>query len=310
MPDNKEILTSETLDVKYERAFATLTDALCRNEELLKITNKSEDWLRGAGSVAMYDGGYYEKLIEDYRDEFADLFADKDYSDKLKNAVKCEVLRRLDAIAYNRHILDEYADILKSGRLETYEKHYPASISVCLTERLPDGSVHDYGRIYGYTPNSNVSLSINKYLSLKNLISLRERVFGKTCANGESELLYGKENRFGIYQIHNDISVARNIHFIGLQELEKIGFVTNRENYELVYTAPFTERVEFLSDRYCVLNRVFHDFNIDKPRDYTGRSVSVSDVIIFNCNGDISAHYVDNFGFAEIDGFFGETKTK
>jgi len=126
----------------------------------------------------------------------------------------------------------------------------------------------------------------------------------------EYELLYGNENRFGIYQIRNDIDAVRNIHFIGLQEIGKLGYFPNKENYELVYTAPFEESVEFLADRYCALNRVFHDFNIDKPSDYTGRSVSVSDVIVLNCNGDISSHYVDGIGFVEIDGFFGETKTK
>jgi len=301
MPDIKENLTPEILDAKYEIAFTILVDAFCRNEELLKIANTSDGWIN---SATVYDGTYYEKLIEDYSDEFTDLLADKNYADKLEKAVKCEVFRRLNAIAYDRYILDEYADVLKSGKLEIYEKQYPASISVCLTERLPDGSVHDYGRIYGYNPNNKRSRSIGNYFSLKNLISLRERIFGKTGTNGESELLYGKSNRFGIYQIRNDIGVTRSIHFIDLNELKKIGFIPNREYYELVYTSPFEERVEFLSDCKTLLNRIFRDFNIDKPRDYTGRSVSIGDVVALNCNGDISAHYVDSFGFTEIYGFF------
>ena len=37
--------------------------------------------------------------------------------------------------------------------------------------------------------------------------------------------------------------------------------------------------------------------------DYHGHSLSVSDVILLNQAGKISAHYVDSIGFRELSGF-------
>ncbi|MDR1704622.1 MAG: ssDNA-binding domain-containing protein [Clostridiales bacterium] len=122
----------------------------------------------------------------------------------------------------------------------------------------------------------------------------------------ESELLHGGGNRFGIYQVRNDIDGARDFRFAPLRELETLGLAANRANYELVYAAPFPERVEFLSDRYPVLNRIYKDFNGNQPADYTGRSVSVSDVIVLKHNGDISSFYVDSAEFKELDAFIGD----
>jgi len=79
--------------------------------------------------------------------------------------------------------------------------------------------------------------------------------------NRESDLLYGEGNRFGIYQIRVDTNETRNLRFVGMRELGKLGFVPNKKNYKLVYTSPFIESVEFLSDRYSVLNKIYLDFN-------------------------------------------------
>jgi len=126
----------------------------------------------------------------------------------------------------------------------------------------------------------------------------------------EADLLYGSGNRFGIYQIRDDLNTEtkRNVRFTPLNELAAVGLDVERSNYKLVYTAPFSERVEFLTDRYPVLNRVFVEFNTERPDDYTGRSVSVSDVIVLKYNDGMSSHFVDSTGFVEIDGFLGEEK--
>ena len=130
--------------------------------------------------------------------------------------------------------------------------------------------------------------------------------------NRESELLYSDGNRFGIYQIRDGIDGAQDYRFASMMELEEKGLPVDRANYALAYTAPFPERIEFLSDRYPVLNRIYEDFNINHPDDFTGRSVSNSDVIVLKYNGDISAHYVDSAGFKELDNnvFFGEEVQK
>jgi hypothetical protein len=130
----------------------------------------------------------------------------------------------------------------------------------------------------------------------------------------EADLLYGdnqynRENKYGIYQVRDDLDPARDFRFVPMRELESLGLPVERENYELVYTAPLSERIEFLSDRYPALNKIYQDFNVNLPADYTARSVSISDVIVLRHNGDISAFYVDREGFKELSGFLGdETK--
>ena len=56
-------------------------------------------------------------------------------------------------------------------------------------------------------------------------------------ANREAQLLFGSEDRFGIYQL-KDIEEARDIHFMGMDYLESKGIAVTKENYDLLYTAP------------------------------------------------------------------------
>jgi hypothetical protein len=130
-------------------------------------------------------------------------------------------------------------------------------------------------------------------------------------ASREAELLYGSGNRFGIYQIRDDIKENRDYRFASLEELQALNLDVERGRYELIYTAPFSDRIEFLTDRQPVLNRLFEEFNVNLPADYKGSSVSVSDVIVLKYNGsDVSSHYVDRMGFVEIDHFVGNEKTQ
>jgi hypothetical protein len=175
-----------TLDEKYELAASVLTDALCQNEQLLALAGTGADWQRGTGRAAVFNDGYYETLIGKYRDELLDLLSDKIWANKLENTVKGETYRHLDAIAYDRYILDEYADTVKAGRLETYDRRDAGlndgeseRVLVYLTEQLADGGKHDYGYIFGYDPGDNHDHAISNYLSLIDFNNLRESVFGK-----------------------------------------------------------------------------------------------------------------------------------
>jgi hypothetical protein len=127
----------------------------------------------------------------------------------------------------------------------------------------------------------------------------------------ESDLLYGDnpyycENKYGIYQIKDDIDEARNFRFAPMKELEAHGLTVNRDNYALIYVGDLPGRVEFLRDKTTALNSLFEKFNTDRPADYMGRSISVGDVVVLRCNGDITAHFVDSAGFMELPDFAGK----
>ena len=116
-------------------------------------------------------------------------------------------------------------------------------------------------------------------------------------ANREAQLLFGSEDRFGIYQL-KDIEEARDIHFMGMDYLESKVIAVTRENYDLLYTAPLEEGTS--------LEDIYTRFNIDHPKDFKGHSLSVSDVVVLHQNGQDTAHYVDSFGYKEVPEFFKE----
>jgi hypothetical protein len=118
----------------------------------------------------------------------------------------------------------------------------------------------------------------------------------------EAELLNHSPGMFGIYQI-KDAPELRDYRFSGNDEMERLGLRVDRANYGLVYTAPLT-----IHDRLTNLHRIYQDFNIDRPADFKGRSVSVSDVIVLQWRGEVSAHFVDSAGFKELARFTGNER--
>lgn len=58
------------------------------------------------------------------------------------------------------------------------------------------------------------------------------------------------------------------------------------------------------NDKDIICEGIFSTFNQEKPIDFKGHSLSVSDVIVLNYdNGEHYAMYCDDFGFKELDDF-------
>ena len=113
----------------------------------------------------------------------------------------------------------------------------------------------------------------------------------------EQKLLSGSEKQFGIYQI-TARDQEHDYRFMNLDFVKRHGMEVNRADYELVYTAPLTEK--------DTLEAIYERFNIQRPTDFTGHSLSVSDVVVLNDGKSIKACYVDSIGFAELPDFFKE----
>lgn len=116
----------------------------------------------------------------------------------------------------------------------------------------------------------------------------------------EALLLNGKECAAGIYQL-KDIPENRDLRFAGAEYLDKKGITPDRDNYTLVYTFPVNP--EDLQDKIGFLGDVYHKFNTDHPKDFEGHSLSVSDVVVIQQNGELSAHFVDTRGYKELESF-------
>lgn len=112
----------------------------------------------------------------------------------------------------------------------------------------------------------------------------------------ENQLFDGNGEYYGIYQLRE--SGERTYQFMGMREASNFGFEIHGEDYELIY-----------SDRLGMedtLNSLYEKFNINHPQDFTGHSLSVSDVVVMRKNGESKAYYVDSFGFTELSEFIHE----
>ena len=66
--------------------------------------------------------------------------------------------------------------------------------------------------------------------------------------------------------------------------------------YNKVYEAPAGSDSD-------TLDKLFTKFNIDRPADFKGHSLSVSDMVVLNDNGKRTAWFCDSWGFKEVPGF-------
>ena len=100
---------------------------------------------------------------------------------------------------------------------------------------------------------------------------------------------------FAIYQIKGGPE-TRDYRFEAYESLQEAGLAVDRQNYDLVYTAPL--------DGKTTLEDIYRTFNLDRPADFTGHSLSVSDIVVLTRSGKEEAHYCDSFGFTPVPEFF------
>ena len=99
---------------------------------------------------------------------------------------------------------------------------------------------------------------------------------------------------FSIYQLKGG-NETLDYRFEPLDSIHRNGLSVKPENYELVYEAPLTEKDN--------LESIYTRFNVDRPADFTGHSLSVSDIVVLHQNGEDTAHYCDRAGFSEVPEF-------
>jgi hypothetical protein len=99
---------------------------------------------------------------------------------------------------------------------------------------------------------------------------------------------------FTIYQLKGG-EETRGLRFETLAAVSAAGLPVALANYDKAYTAPL--------DSGATLEKIYFTFNMDRPEDFKGHSLSVSDVVVMNRGGRKTAFYVDGKGFQELPGF-------
>lgn len=108
-----------------------------------------------------------------------------------------------------------------------------------------------------------------------------------------------------IYQLRRDSELAE-LRFMNSHYLQEHGIKPAYDNYEAVYsgTLPSSSSTE------ASLDDLYMKFNAEHPQDFTGHSLSVSDIVVLRQNGAVSSHYVDSVGFTAVPAFLPENYLK
>ena len=120
----------------------------------------------------------------------------------------------------------------------------------------------------------------------------------------EQAFLSHKGNCFAIYQVNQDD--PQNVRFMNLDWLTSHNLTVDRNNYDLIYTAPLDGSGSTIEQ----LEGLYERFNLQKPVDFHSPSMSVSDIVAIRQNGQVSCYYCDSVGFTEIPGFLPDNPLK
>lgn len=107
------------------------------------------------------------------------------------------------------------------------------------------------------------------------------------------------QDTFSIYQL-KDGDAMWDYHFQPYDRLQAAGLSVEAANYELIYTAELASGTS--------LEEIDTRFSIDRPSDFKGHSLSISDIVVLHQNGQDTAHYVERFGYMEVPEFLHRQK--
>ena len=110
----------------------------------------------------------------------------------------------------------------------------------------------------------------------------------------EQRFLNSPTDSMAIYQLRRDAPVELRFANLG-----SLAAPPDPANYEAVYT----REVYPDDDIGRILENFYYIFNDERPGDFVGHSLSVSDIVALKQDGKVSYHYCDSMGFQELPAF-------
>ena len=110
----------------------------------------------------------------------------------------------------------------------------------------------------------------------------------------EQRFLNSPTDSMAIYQLRRDAPVE-----LRFASLSRLAASPDPANYEAVYT----REVYPDDDTSRILENFYYIFNDERPGDFVGHSLSVSDIVALKQDGKVSYHYCDSMGFQELPAF-------
>ena len=103
---------------------------------------------------------------------------------------------------------------------------------------------------------------------------------------------------FAIYQVRHGDRETRERLFRSLDPLRADGLEPTRTYYDLIFTGALADHPSVYDPEAA-----YRVFNLNRPRDFGGHSLSVSDIVAFKQSGVVTYHYCDTVGFVELPDF-------
>lgn len=153
----------------------------------------------------------------------------------------------------------------------------------------PDGEKREY--VCRFIDPYHVEVGSGAF-NLYHICEFAERMEQNGCKVEPIDFMPGEERRFQIYQL-KDIPENADVMFMGMQTLRKsLGKDVDFNRYERVYEDCFPMNQD--------LEDIYTRFNMHKPEDFKGRSLSVSDIVVVVEGKHEDAYFVDVIGFTQV----------
>lgn len=94
--------------------------------------------------------------------------------------------------------------------------------------------------------------------------------------------------KFKLFQVKRNLIGTHTHNF---SDLKQMGIEVDLKNYNDVYKGESN-----LTDRFDLLEALFDEFNTDHPKDFRGRSMSVSDIVQL----DDRYYFCDSVGWQQV----------
>lgn len=259
-------------------------------------------------------------LIVNYAFKFDDIKETKVLIEDLKDAIENDGIREAYEI---RQEAQEQIDALPDGMIGLYEMHqfgyYAEAVLPLTVERameLHQAGEHVYslhkdgsrtlmnteediladGGMFGIETRAWESYQIMKAVSKEKEVENDNKMHQEPEHGQENLLFDGTGNRYGIYQLKGDS--GNEYRFMNFEFVREHGMEVKGTDYQFMYG-------DVLSDQES-LDSLFYKFNVNRPEDFVGHSLSISDVIVMIKDGEVKSYYVDSFGFEELPDFVRE----
>lgn len=280
-----DILTEKTYSKENSEAYKAAKDKLEQRKREAGIKPKPVEYyavrqtadrkfavatISADGLVTVAKAGI--ATIEEAKKALLDIYKSK------QSTVKCEFV--------HPQTLDE-----KSAEIYRSQTNELPAVTYRITPN-PDKKSPDTHILQEYVKNGDDTYAIGKVMAKGDYEKCNSRLANLI----NPPKIEAPVKTFEIYQIRR-VDETRDVRFEPYERLLKAGLKPDFKTYDKMYEAD----VSMLSGKSTgeKLESAFYVFNQERPEDFKGHSLSVSDVVVL----DDTAYYVDSVGFKPLKDF-------